>query len=322
MADFTGGFWSPFVAIVSIVSILACLVLLIVNSKRPPPTSDGTTGHVWDGDLREANNPLPRWWSGLFVLTVVFSVIYLWLYPGLGSLPGALAWSTRSEYEAESKALAAATAPLYAKFRARPVPALIGDAQALAIGERLFLNNCAQCHGSDGRGAKGFPNLTDADWLYGDSPESVVETITRGRHGVMPALAAAVGSAQEVEQLAQYVLSLSGASTDPVKAELGRARFGTCAACHGPQGRGNAAIGAPNLADRVWLHGGGLKAVTAAINEGRDNLMPAWGDKLTEDQIHVLASYVLGLSRAAPPAPAAPSAASPSPVVAAPTASR
>ncbi|HMS78148.1 MAG TPA: cytochrome-c oxidase, cbb3-type subunit III [Burkholderiaceae bacterium] len=302
MADFTSGFWSPFIAIVTIASIVACLLLLVLNSKKQAKTADNTTGHVWDGDLREANNPLPRWWSGLFVITIVFSLIYLWLYPGLGASAGSLKWSQAGQYEAEAKALADEMAPLYAKFQGKPVPELIGDAQARAIGERLFLNNCAQCHGSDGRGAKGFPNLTDGDWLYGNAPEQIVETIAKGRNGVMPPLGAAVGGAAEVEQLAQYVLSLSGGATDPVKAELGKGKFAVCAACHGPDGKGNQALGAPNLTDKVWLHGGGQQAVVAMINNGKDNMMPAWSGKLTDGQIHVLASYVLGLSQRAPAA--------------------
>jgi cytochrome c oxidase cbb3-type subunit 3 len=297
MSDFTSGFWSPFIAITTIVSILACLLLLVLNSKKPPPTADNTTGHVWDGDLREANNPLPRWWSGLFVITVLFSLGYLYLYPGLGAFAGSLGWSSSAQYRAEAKALDGEMAPLYAKFQAQPVPSLIGDAQARAIGERLFLNNCAQCHGSDGRGARGFPNLTDADWLYGNAPEQIIATIAKGRNGVMPALGAAVGTAQEVEQLAQYVLSLSGSSTDAVKAELGRSKYAVCAACHGNDGKGNQALGAPNLTDRVWLHGGGLQAVVSIINAGKDNMMPGWEGKLTDGQIHVLSAYVLGLSQ-------------------------
>jgi len=300
MADFTSGFWSPFIAIVTLASIAACALLLALNSRRPPPTPDNTTGHVWDGDLREANNPLPRWWSGLFVITLAFGLVYFYLYPGLGSYAGSLGWSQAGQYGAERKALDAEMAPVYASFQARPVSTLVGDAQARAIGERLFLNNCAQCHGSDGRGARGFPNLTDGDWLYGNAPERIQETIARGRNGVMPALGAAVGGAAEVEQLAQYVLSLSGASTDPVKAELGKPRYGVCAACHGTDGRGNQALGAPNLTDRIWLHGGGLQAVVGIINNGKDNMMPGWSDKLTEGQIHVLSAYVLGLSQPAP----------------------
>lgn len=299
MSDFVSGFWSPYIAIATIVSIVFCLFLLVVNSRRPPTTADNTTGHVWDGDLREANNPLPRWWVMLFVLTIVFGGIYLWMYPGLGTHAGSLNWSTAAQHEKEAQELTAQIAPLYATFQAKPVKELIGDPQAKAIGERLFLNNCAQCHGSDGRGAKSFPNLTDGDWLYGNAPEQIVHTIAKGRHGIMPPMAAALGGASDVENVAQYVMSLSGASSDPVKAELGKGKFTACAACHGPKGEGNQALGAPNLTDRIWLHGGGLQSVIAIINAGKDNQMPAWESKLTAGQIHVLSAYVLGLSRGA-----------------------
>lgn len=297
MPDFISGFWSPYITIATLLSIAFCLLILMVNSKRPPTTSDNTTGHVWDADLRESNNPLPRWWVGLFIITIIFGLIYLWMYPGLGAYAGSLGWSTRNQHETEARALSDQIAPIYQQFQAKPVASLVGDPQAHAIGERLFLNNCAQCHGSDGRGAKGFPNLTDADWLYSGAPEQIVQTIAKGRHGIMPPMAQAVGGAAEVEQVAQYVLSLSGGSTDPVKAELGKAKFAVCAACHGPRGEGNQALGAPNLTDRIWLHGGGLQSVVSIINNGKDNQMPAWADKLTEGQIHVLASYVLGLSQ-------------------------
>jgi len=296
MPDFTSGFWSPYITIATILAILFCLVIHIINSKRPPTTADTTTGHVWDGDLREMNNPLPRWWVGLFLITIVFSIVYLFMYPGLGAHAGSLGWSSAAQHDAEAKALTTQIAPIYEQFQSKPVASLVSDRQAHAIGERLFLNNCAQCHGSDGRGAKGFPNLTDADWLYGGAPEQIVQTITNGRHGIMPPMAAAVGSAQEVEQVAQYVLSLSGGSSDPVKAELGKAKFASCAACHGSNGQGNQALGAPNLTDRVWLHGGGLQNVIAMINNGKDNQMPHFEGKLTDGQIHVLAAYVLGLS--------------------------
>jgi cytochrome c oxidase cbb3-type subunit 3 len=299
MSDFVSGFWSPYIAITTIASIVFCLFLLIVNSRRPPTTADNTTGHVWDGDLREANNPLPRWWVILFVLTIVFGGIYLWMYPGLGTYAGSLNWSTTAQHDKEAQELTAQIAPLYATFQAKPVKELIGDPQAKAIGERLFLNNCAQCHGSDGRGAKSFPNLTDGDWLYGNAPEQIVQTLAKGRHGIMPPMAAALGGAADVENVAQYVMSLSGASSDPVKAELGKGKFTACAACHGPKGEGNQALGAPNLTDRIWLHGGGLQSVIAIINAGKDNQMPAWEDKLTAGQIHVLSAYVLGLSQGA-----------------------
>ena len=183
-------------------------------------------------------------------------------------------------------------------FQAGPGPELIADPTSRAIGVRLVLNNCAQCHGSDGRGAKGFPNLTDADWLYGNAPETIIQTIAKGRNGVMPPMAAALGNAQDVENVAHYVLSLSGGG-DSLKAQLGKPKFATCAACHGPRGEGNPAIGAPNLSDRIWLHGGGLQAISNAISLGINNMMPPWEDKLTEGQIHVLSAYVLGLSQGA-----------------------
>ena len=297
MADFESGFWSAYVSVITALSILFCLVILVANSRKPKQTADNTTGHVWDDDIREANNPLPRLWMGLFLITIVFGIAYLAWYPGMGAYPGASGWSSVGQYQAERARIEKELTPIFAAYTAKKPEDLIGDPGAMAIGERLFLNNCAQCHGSDARGSKGFPNLTDGDWLYGGSAAAIQETISKGRNGVMPALAAAIGGPTEVERLVQYVLSLSGSATDSVKAELGRASFATCAACHGAKGEGNQALGAPNLADRIWLHGGGVTGVTAAINAGINNMMPVHSDKLTDGQIHVLAAYVMSLSR-------------------------
>ena len=261
--------------------------------------SDNTTGHVWDGDLREMNNPLPRWWAWLFILTVVFSFVYLALYPGLGTYPGKLAWTSTGEYQAEVDKGNAEVAPLYAKFASLKPEDVAKDAQAMAIGERLYMNNCAQCHASDARGNKGFPNLTDGDWLHGGTPEKIKETLTKGRIGNMPPMAAAVGSSDDVKNVAQYVLSLSGSPHDSLQAALGKSKFGICAACHGVDGKGNQALGAPNLTDDIWLHGYGAAAIVAMINSGKVNQMPAQSDKLTESQIHVLTSYIWGLSNKA-----------------------
>lgn len=297
MSDFTTSFWSLAVAAITIVSIVACLALLWFSSQiKAPTTSDNTTGHVWDGDLREMNNPLPRWWAWMFVITIVFSAIYLALYPGLGSFAGTLGWSSTGQHQSEMDKGDAVVAPLYAKFSAMPPEDVAKDAQAMAIGERLFMNNCAQCHGSDARGNNGIPNLTDGDWLYGGAIANITETITKGRMGNMPPMAAAVGNADDVKNVAQYVLSLSGAPNDSVQASLGKAKFGACAACHGLDGKGNQALGAPNLTDDVWLHGFGGAAIMAMINGGKANQMPAQADKLTEAQIRVLAAYVWGLS--------------------------
>jgi cytochrome c oxidase cbb3-type subunit 3 len=296
MSDFFDSGWSVYVAVATVLSLAACLVLLLVAARRRVMAGDNTTGHVWDEDLRELNNPLPRWWMWLFVLTVVFSAAYLALYPGLGSLPGQYGWSSTAQYRQEREKAEADAAPMYAAYAALPVPELARNAQALAIGERLFANNCATCHGADGRGSKGFPNLADNDWLWGGAPERIVETITLGRQGMMPPMAAAVGTGDEVRELAHYVLSLSGSPHNNLAAQLGRSKFGACAACHGPQGRGNPVLGAPNLADDVWLHGWGEAAVVAMINHGKTNVMPAHGGRLTAPQIHVLAAYVWSLS--------------------------
>ncbi|MGV8805054.1 MAG: cytochrome-c oxidase, cbb3-type subunit III [Polaromonas sp.] len=297
MSDFTSNFWSVYVAGISLVGIFACLVLLWFSGKAKAMTAnDNTTGHVWDGDLREMNNPLPRWWVWLFIITIVFSLVYLAMYPGLGNYGGKFGWSQASQYDAEVVKGNKEVEPLYAKFNNMKPEDVAGDAQAMAIGERLFMNNCSQCHGSDARGSKGFPNLSDHDWLYGGTPDKIVETLTKGRMGNMPPMAAAVGSADDVRNVANYVLSLSGSPHDSVKAALGKSKFGACAACHGVDGKGNQAIGAPNLTDDVWLHGWGENAIVAMINNGKSNQMPAQENRLTESQIHVLASYVWGLS--------------------------
>jgi cytochrome c oxidase cbb3-type subunit III len=297
MSDFNTDFWSVYVAGLSLLSILACLLLLWITArKKVVPQADNTTGHVWDDDLREMNNPMPRWWMWLFVVSVVFSLLYLVAYPGLGSYPGELAWSTRGEYASEVEQANRELAPLYAQFTAKKAEDLAGDGNAMAIGERLFMNNCAQCHGSDARGSKGFPSLADADWLYGGAPDKIRETITQGRRGQMPPMAAAVGTPDDVKNVAHYVLSLSNGPHDSVRAQLGKSKFTACAACHGMDGKGNPAMGAPNLTDDVWLHGWGEQAIIGMVNNGKMNEMPAQVGKLTDAQIQVLAAYVWGLS--------------------------
>jgi cytochrome c oxidase cbb3-type subunit III len=297
MSDFVSGFWSHYITILSLGGILGCAVLLWVTARsRGHVSNDNTTGHVWDEDLRELNNPMPRWWMGLFVITIVFGLGYLFLYPGLGNYRGSLAWSTSESYQKEVSDANTQLEPVYAKYSATPVEQLAADNNAMAIGERLFLNNCSQCHGSDARGSKGFPNLTDHDWLHGGTPADIQETITHGRIGVMPPMAEAVGSAEDVKNLANYVLSLSGSPNDSVRAQLGKSHFTACAACHGIGGVGNTLTGAPNLTDKIWLHGYGQDAIIAMINKGKTNQMPAQEGRLTEAQIHVLAAYVWGLS--------------------------
>ncbi len=297
MSDFFSSGWSVFIIVLTLAGLVACLWLLFVSSRRTVMAEDNSTGHVWDGDLRELNNPLPRWWMVLFVVTVIFALGYLVLYPGLGSRAGQLGWSSTAEYQQEQAQAAQALAAVYADFEKMPAPELAREPRAMAIGERLFVNNCAACHGSDARGSKGFPDLTDNDWLYGGSPEKIEETITQGRRGSMPPMAAAVGSAQDVHNLANHVLSLSGSPHDEIAAYRGREKFQVCAGCHGADGKGNQALGAPNLTDGIWLHGWGEEAIVAMVQNGKNSEMPAQGGRLSPAQIHVLAAYVWNLSQ-------------------------
>ncbi|WP_431265848.1 cytochrome-c oxidase, cbb3-type subunit III [Roseateles chitinivorans] len=300
MSDFISNGWSLFVAAATVLGLALCLALLIIASRRKVMAEDNSTGHVWDEDIRELNNPLPRWWMVLFVLTVVFSGLYLALYPGLGAYAGSLGWSSTGQYEHEQTQARAEMQTTYARFDGKPVESLAADPQAKAIGERLFANNCATCHGSDAKGSKGFPNLTDNDWLYGGSGDTIVQTITQGREGTMPPMAAAVGSGEDVRNLAHYVLSLSGSPHNSVAAALGKSKFSACAACHGMDGKGNQALGAPNLTDKVWLHGWGESAIVAMVNNGKHSHMPEHGSRLSPEQIRVLAGYVWGLSHEQP----------------------
>ena len=293
MSDFTSDFWPYFISAIVIGGIVFCLTVLFITSKSHDPAHTGeSTGHVYDEDIIEMNNPMPRWWMWMFIITCVFGATYLFLFPGLGKYQGKLGWTALKQYEQEVKETNERIAPLYAKFTSMKVEEIAQDPKAMAIGERLFMNNCSQCHGSDAHGSRGFPNLTDNDWLHGGSHETIKQTITNGRHGVMPPMAAAVGNADDVKNLANYVLSLSNSEHDAERAALGKEKFAVCAACHGPDGKGNQAIGSANLTDNIWLHGAGEAAIIHRINNGLDNTMPAQGSRLTPEQIHVLAAYV------------------------------
>ena len=304
MSDFLHSGWSIFIGVATVLGLLGCLWLLWVASKRQPMADDNSTGHVFDVDLVEMNNPLPRWWMMLFILTVVFSFVYVGLFGGLGSSQGTLGWSSQAELEADQQATATRVAVAYQDFKGMPAAELAMQPKAMAIGERLFANNCATCHGSDAQGSKGFPNLTDTDWQHGGTPEQIAETIAAGRNGVMPPMATAVGTAEDVRKVAHYVLSLSGSPHNQIQAAAGKPKFGVCAACHGADGKGNQALGAPNLSDKVWLHGWGEAAIVEIVTNGKTNVMPGQKDRLTPDQIHVLATYVWAFSNR--PAPASP----------------
>lgn len=292
-------FWSWFVAIVSIVNVLACWWLIRWTAKpRPGEAAVGeTTSHSWDGgELQEYNNPLPRWWLWLFYVTIVFALVYLVFFPGLGNFQGYLGWTQESQYEAELAKAEQRYSPIFAGFAERDMSELAKDPEAIKVGQRLFANYCAQCHGSDAKGAPGFPNLTDGDWLYGGDPETIKASILDGRNGMMPPMAAAVGDLAAVDALATYVLSLSVSSLVQVEQQA-KAKFeAVCGACHQPDGKGNQALGAPNLANGIWLYGGSHGAIKKAIMQGRNGVMPAHRDFLGEDKAHLLAAYVYSLS--------------------------
>jgi cytochrome c oxidase cbb3-type subunit 3 len=308
MSDFFSGFWSGYVALLTLLSIAGCAILLVVMSRaRAKQVADAikkpTTGHVWDGDLTEYNNPLPKWWLNLFWITLFFGIAYLLLFPGFGNMPGALGWSSAGAYAKERQDVDDRTRPLFDKFLRTDLKTLAADPDAHAIGERLFLNYCAACHGSAATGSRGFPNLTDNHWLYGGDPEIVKTSIMEGRMGVMPAMGPVLG-ADGVKNVVAYVRSLSKLPSDPLRAQLGKPLFmQNCAACHGPEGKGNQAVGAPDLTDEDWLYGSSEATITETVTKGRHNdastgarAMPAWKDTLGEARVHVLAAYVWGLS--------------------------
>jgi cytochrome c oxidase cbb3-type subunit 3 len=265
-----------------------------------------TTGHSWDEDLVEYNNPLPRWWIWLFYITIVFGLGYLVLYPGLGTYIGAYQWTSKKQYEQEVVQAEAQSAPIYEKYAKTDLKQLAADPEALAIGQKLFLNNCSQCHSSDARGGRGYPNLTDMDWIYGGTPETIKETIANGRKGVMPPWGPVLGD-EGVKDMAHYVMSLNGRTFDSLRAARGKEKFmTTCVACHGPEGKGNPAIGAEDLTTLTLLHGVDEPALIETISKGRIDTMPAQKELLGEARVHILAAYVWSLSNApgasAPPA--------------------
>ncbi|MBT8064513.1 MAG: cytochrome-c oxidase, cbb3-type subunit III [Gammaproteobacteria bacterium] len=290
-------FWNWFVIIITVISILGCWWLLHWTKGVSDRSEDdvGSTGHVWDEDLKELNTPLPRWWLHLFNITIIFALAYLVLFPGLGNFAGTLGWTQVQQYNAEVEAATASQETVYSRFRDMDPAALMADAEAMEIGGRLFGNNCAMCHGSDGRGATGFPNLTDGDWQWGEGYEQIMTAINKGRMAMMPAQGAVLGEDGVLEMVA-YVQQLSGQKADADLAAAGKARFMVCGACHGMEGKGNPLLGAPNLTDDIWLYGGHPSDIEYTLLNGRNGNMPAFEETLSEDRRRILAAYVQSLS--------------------------
>lgn len=292
-------FWN--IWIIGLTLVCSGLVVWVLMANRKVAVRDDeepenrTTGHVYDG-IEEYDNPLPRWWFLLFVGTLVYSALYLVWYPGLGSFPGLGGWTSANQLERERQKAQQNEEEIFAEYRNMPVEELAQDNAAMKMGVRLFANNCAVCHGADAGGNYGFPNLADSDWLYGGTPEKIHETLLLGRAGNMPAWGGLLGE-QKVQAVTEYVLALGKSQHDAAIAQQGQAVYQqNCAACHGADGKGNHALGAPNLTDSVWLYDGSREGIIHSVRNGRANLMPAQKDMLREEKIHLLTAYVYSLS--------------------------
>jgi cytochrome c oxidase cbb3-type subunit 3 len=288
-------FWSWWIIILTSVSIFLVLWLLLANRTGAPADPEQTTGHAADG-IEEYDNPLPYWWFLMFLFTIIFSIGYLIAYPGMGNFKGLLNWTQVGQWERSVEQAEERFGALRFKYLAMPVEEVAEDRQARKMGQRMFANNCAQCHGADARGSSGFPNLSDKDWIWGGTPDNIKTSITNGRMAAMPAWGPMLGD-EGVRNTAAYVMSLSGRDVDAEQAAAGKAKFDMiCAACHGADGTGNPMLGAPNLANGIWLYGGDAEQVMDSIRAGRNGVMPAHTDKLSEDKIHLITAYIYSLN--------------------------
>jgi cytochrome c oxidase cbb3-type subunit 3 len=295
MSDMSA-FWQGWVIVLTAANIIFCFWLIWwTMKKRADEAATGdVTGHTWDGDLQEYNNPLPRWWLWMFYGTLIFAIAYYLLYPGLWK--GVLGWSQEGQYEAEMTKADEKYGPIFAQYANVAIPELAKDEAAVGMGQRLYLTYCMQCHGSDARGSKGFPNLTDGDWLWGGAPEQIKASLVNGRNAVMPAHEAILGE-DGIDEVANYVVTLSGRQADAALVDKGKERFTTvCAACHMPDGTGNQMLGAPNLTDDTWLYGGDIEDIKTTLYKGRMGQMPAFKELLGDAKIHLLTAYVYSLS--------------------------
>lgn len=292
-------FWSLWIIILTTVNLILLLWVLLANRKvavsDDADPENLTTGHVYDG-IEEYDNPLPKWWFMMFIATFIFTVFYLILYPGYGSFKGILGWTSVNQLERQQEKALLQYQDSYGVFSQMPIEELALESRAIKMGQRLFANNCAVCHGADAGGFLGFPNLTDKDWLYGGTPDAIRTTLINGRQGNMPAWQSILGE-QGIAETTEYVLSLSGAEHDAASAAIGQQKYTqNCAACHGVDGKGNKALGAPNLTDDIWLYDGSPAGIRQTLRAGRNGNMPAQAERLREEKIHLLTAYVYSLS--------------------------
>ncbi|MFV0276272.1 MAG: cytochrome-c oxidase, cbb3-type subunit III [Parahaliea sp.] len=288
-------FWSGWVIFFVLLNWgLVTLLFVVANRARIPTAEDGTSGHIWaHGVIREGVRDLPLWWKVMSILSLAFAVVYLYFYPGFGNHPGSLGWSAQQEVEQRLQANEQQRAGMLERVRSQPVASLAQQADVVHAGGVLYADNCAACHGPEGGGNPlvGAPSLIDASWLFGDG-EQIRQSIANGRVGVMPAMSQL--SESQARELAEYVYTLNGRESpnDHVVAE-GQALFGMyCAACHGQDGSGNHAIGAPDLTDHAWIYGGGTDTIFATITHGRQGEMPAWKGRLSATDITMLMAWI------------------------------
>jgi len=290
-------FWSGWITVIVLINIFGCLWIIWWTRRTDEndvPQGE-SMGHSFDG-IEELNNPMPSWWLNMFYATIIFTGFYLFLYPGLGSYKGVLGWTSTNQWEQEVEKADNRYDRIFTDYAKISIEDLANDPEAIKVGQRLFGNNCAVCHGSDARGSAGFPNLTDTDWLYGGDPKTIKQTLTMGRNGNMPNMSGTgLVTKEDVTNVASHVLRLSGRQGTG-DADKGKDKFAICTGCHSPDGTGNKMLGAPNLTDNIWLYGGSEETITETLTQGRKGAMPAFKEKLGDDKIHILTAYIYSLS--------------------------